>query len=214
MKISFICSSAWHPVVNCINSYIAINNKEHDFTLHSSSKELKGGDILFLISCNEIIPKKIIDDFKYSFVLHASDLPVDRGWSPYVWQILEGKEAFTLVAISAEEKIDSGKIWYRKEFSISKDLLYYEINNIITQEEVAAIDYIISNLDKIVPVDQDNKGVQSYRRKRTPKDSEIDPKLSLENQFNSIRVADPERYPSFFYLHGERYKITIKKYNE
>ncbi len=48
--------------------------------------------------------------------------------------------------------------------------------------------------------------------KRTPIDSELNPNMSIVEQFDLMRVCDENRYPAFFYFKGYRYKIVLKKY--
>jgi methionyl-tRNA formyltransferase len=54
-----------------------------------------------------------VDRAKYdsSLVLHASDLPAGRGWSPHIWAITNGAESVTLSLLEAEDQVDSGRIW-------------------------------------------------------------------------------------------------------
>ena len=40
---------------------------------------------------------------------------------------------------------------------------------------------------------------------------EIDPSITIKEQFNIFRVADNDRYPVFFYLNGYKYFIKIDK---
>ena len=54
----------------------------------------------------------------------------------------------------------------------------------------------------------------TYYPKRSPKDSEIDVNKGISEQFDLIRICDPDRFPVFFYKNGERFNITIKKDNE
>lgn len=52
--------------------------------------------------------------FRHNLVVHESDLPRGKGWSPLTWQILEGYNRIPVTLIEAEEKVDSGVI-YAKE---------------------------------------------------------------------------------------------------
>ena len=61
------------------------------------------------------------------------------------------------------------------------------------------------------PIPQNAESEPSYYRTRTPADSGIDPSLTLQALFNQLRLMDPERYPAFFYLHGHKYTIELKK---
>lgn len=42
------------------------------------------------------------------------------------------------------------------------------------------------------------EGEESFYRKRTPKDSELDINKTIDEQFNLLRVVDNEKYPAFF----------------
>jgi methionyl-tRNA formyltransferase len=55
------------------------------------------------------------------------------------------------------------------------------------------------------------KGQPSFYRRRSPRDSELDSKLSLKDQFNLLRVVDNEKYPAFFYHKGKKFIIKIEK---
>ena len=61
MNISIICSSIEHPVNQWIEGWIGKNQEEHTITLFRAASEFIGGDILFLISCSEIISKEYRD---------------------------------------------------------------------------------------------------------------------------------------------------------
>jgi methionyl-tRNA formyltransferase len=71
------------------------------------------------------------------------------------------------------------------------------------------MDWAVNNFYRVKPKKQ--RGKATYYRKRTPADSALDPKKSLASQFESLRVADPERYPAFFDFRGHRYTINIRK---
>jgi methionyl-tRNA formyltransferase len=173
-------------------------------------KELTGGNILFLISCHEIVESSIRSLYDHSLVVHASDLPRGRGWSPMIWQILEGKTDITVSLLEAEDSVDSGKIWHQKIVHLEGHELFDEINNALFKAEIDLMNFAIENESTIEPkVQSDDRA--TYYRKRKPEDSKIDPEMSIASQFNLLRVADPERYPAFFEYFGRRYKILISK---
>ena len=142
MRISFLCSDVNHPVNSYIYQWIKDNN-EHEVDLLRNKDQLKGGDILFLISCSEIIG--ISDRSKYSatLVLHASDLPEGRGWSPHIWQILDGAEEITLCLLEAEDSVDTGRIWKMVKFPIPKHELWNEINASLFSAEMELVDFAV-----------------------------------------------------------------------
>ena len=56
----------------------------------------------------------------YTLVLHASDLPDGRGWSPHVWDVISGKSSLTLSLINAEDSVDTGHIWKKRIYSFAE----------------------------------------------------------------------------------------------
>jgi methionyl-tRNA formyltransferase len=183
----------------------------HDVVLSHHKNQLVGGDLLFLVSCSEII--STIDRQKYStaLVLHASDLPNGRGWSPHIWEIVNGADAITLTLLEAGEKVDSGKIWNKIRIPISRHALWYEINQLLFRAEIKMIDYAVENFQNITPVLQETVDVVNYFRKRTPFDSRIDVNKSIAEQFDLIRVSDPNRFPAYFEYLGVSYTLKIEK---
>lgn len=210
MNISILCSSKEHPVYRTLVVWQQKHCDKHRIELVQTRNELSGGDILFLISCNELIKKDVRNLYKACLVIHASDLPEGRGWSPHIWQILEGKDTITVTLLEAEDKVDSGAIWAQKELRLSGHELYDEINSRLFSLEAELMDFALDNFAVIIPTSQPDRQ-PSYYPKRTPNDSRIDPHKTFVEQFNMLRVADPARFPAFFDLHGYRYKITIEK---
>lgn len=213
-KVDFLCSDENHPVMEYLIMWKDQNLNNYEISIFKSSSDLKGGDFLFLISCNEIIRENITNLYKHSLVIHASDLPHGRGWSPLSWQILEGKEKIKLSLIEANQKVDTGKIWLQKDMIFSNDMIFEEINKTLFESEIFLINQALKNYHDIEPNKQDKKdGLKTYK-KRNPEDSKLDINKDIKSQFNLIRIADPNRYPAFFIIHGRKYKLKLEKYED
>jgi methionyl-tRNA formyltransferase len=210
MNISILCTSKEHPISPILEQWMHNNSTFHEIFLVNSKDDLSGGDILFLISCQEIIKKNICEMFKATLVLHASDLPKGRGWSPHIWQILEGKNNITVTLLEAEDSIDTGSIWAQREFFLEGHELADEINEKLFQAELDLMDFAIQNFKTIQPKVQTEEGA-TYYAKRTPEDSQLDPNKTIAEQFNLLRIADSNRFPAFFDLKGHRYEVLLKK---
>ena len=209
MKIDILVSDPLHPVNDHLK-YLSKHEDQHEINILNKKKDILGGDILFLISCNEIIKKDIRDLYQKTFVIHASDLPKGRGWSPYIWEILDGKSEFTVSLIEADESVDAGDIWLQEKFRLDGDELLPEIHEILFKCEISLISKIINKFKSIKPVKQSgDPGL--YYRKRTPEDSQLDLKKSIDSQFNLLRVADSDRFPAFFIKNGIKYYLKIFK---
>ena len=210
MRISILCSSTDHPIFSYLKKWTKEKSGEYYIELVNTIDELSGGNLLFLISCNELVDSSIRSLYESTLVIHASDLPKGRGWSPHIWQLLEGEQMITVTLLEAEDKIDSGRIWSQKQIFIENHELYDEINFKLFQCELELMDIAIKNISSIQPYPQPDESA-SYYSKRKPQDSEVDPTKSLIDSFDLMRVSDPERFPAFFYLHGKKYFIKIEK---
>jgi methionyl-tRNA formyltransferase len=211
VKIDLLCSSQDHPINPWLERWREGRAQQHEIKIVRRGDQLKYGDILFLISCAEMIPEKIRTQYEYCIVLHASDLPKGRGWSPHVWAILEGARTLTVSAINAEERVDSGDIWAKKTFNVAPDELYNEINASLFETEITLMDQVIQMVENNdAPQPQPDEEATYYPR-RTPRDSELDPNLSIAEQFDKIRVSDPIRFPAFFKMHGAVFHINLTK---
>ena len=214
MKISLLCSDTNHPVNEHLKAWMSTLKGFHEVELVQRKNELGGGDILFLVSCNEIISARDRENYLVSLVLHASDLPKGRGWSPHVWELVNGAEGITLSLLEAEDKVDSGRIWKKLFLPVSKNALWDEINRVLFEAEVELMNFAVQNFGKVTPVIQKVAGNDIYYSKRTPSDSRIDVNKSIAEQFDLIRVCDPNRFPAYFEYLGSRYTLKLEKIHD
>ena len=214
MKITLLSSDTKHPVNAYLRAWMTTQQGLHGVELVQRTSELDGGDILFLISCSEIIDVKVREKYTATLVLHASNLPKGRGWSPHIWEIVNGAEAITLSLLEAEDKVDSGRVWKKLDIPIPKHALWDEINQLLFEAEVELINFAVQNFGTASPVLQKSTDDASYYPKRTPADSRIDINKSIADQFDLIRVCDPNRFPAYFEYLGMRYTLKLEKTHE
>jgi methionyl-tRNA formyltransferase len=210
MKISVLCSDALHPVNEHLKSWVA-KHHVHQIDLVRSKSELTQGDLLFLISCSEIVSEEDRKPYSKTLVIHASDLPHGRGWSPHIWQIIGGATVLTLTLLEAANKVDSGDIWKKLQINVSKNALWDEINQAVFDTELKLMDFAVDNFGVTQPQAQSSLIDPTYHPKRSPGNSRVDAKKSIEDQFDLIRVCDPDRFPAHFELHGHKYTIRLEK---
>ena len=213
MKITILCDSVEHPVNKMLQEWCKKHQAKHEINLVQNKESLTSGNILFLISCNEIITSNARAKYDKTLVIHASDLPKGRGWSPHIWALLDGADKITVCLLEAENKVDSGAIWKKVDVSIPKHALYDEINSILFETESNLMDFAVEHFHKVTPRSQNDCGESSYYPLRSPKDSEIDTDSSIAGQFDLLRTCDPKRYPAYFRIHGHSYKIILEKIN-
>lgn len=214
MKITVLCSDAAHPINPYLEQWIASVQPSMAIELVRRKKEISSGDLLFLVSCSEIITAQDRSGYGASLVLHASDLPKGRGWSPHIWELSQGAEAITLSLLEAEDKVDTGRIWKKVHIPVPRHALWDEINHLLFRAEIDLMEFAIENFGAIIPEPQPSELPATYYPKRVPADSRIDPTKSIAEQFDLIRVCDTNRFPAYFEHLGHKYFLRIEKSNE
>ena len=181
------------------------------FSIFYDYKKIKNFDFVFILSFTRILPDSFIIKNKNVFVIHGSKLPFYRGFAPIQPQILENKNIiqFSLVKLSANEKVDTGIIVMRSKMILNGDELYDEIRLKQINISILIIKKFFKNFSHIKAIKQTGKGF--FNKKRLPKDSEIDIKKPIFRQFNLLRIVDNENWPAFFYFRKKKYLIKIFK---
>jgi len=211
MKLSILSSDPRHPVVPWLERWrVDMERRGHAVTLCFQKPDLPGGDILFLVSCAHIIRDAEREKYGAVLVLHASDLPRGRGWSPHIWAIVGGATQITLCLLEAADKVDTGDVWARTTFALDGHELLPEINEKLFAAELELMTRAVESRDSIVPAPQVGEP-GPYMPLRKAADSRLDPDRSIADQFDLLRVVDNERYPAFVELRGHRYLLTIQK---
>jgi methionyl-tRNA formyltransferase len=120
----------------------------------------------------------------------------------------------TVCLLEAADPVDTGGIVARREFAVPDHALHDEINALLFAAELELMDYAVQKFPDLETTPQATDREPTYYPRRTAADSEIDPGMSIEEQFDLIRVCDPERYPAFFHMRGWKYKLTIEKFHD
>ena len=211
MEIAVLCTDPNHPVVKSLHAWIAdMSAKGHIASLYFDKADLPGGDVLFLVSCSQLIREAERKRYGATLVLHASDLPKGRGWSPHIWSILGGCNQITVCVLEADDPVDSGAVWLKTVFNLDGHELLPEINERLFAAELLLMTQAVAQFGNVSPIPQlGDPG--PYMPKRSPSDSRLDPRKTIAEQFDLLRVSDSQRYPAFFDYRGKRYLIRIEK---
>jgi methionyl-tRNA formyltransferase len=173
-------------------------------------KEIGSGDLAFFLSCGQIVPPEILKKHHHNLVVHESNLPEGKGWSPLTWQILEGKNEIPICLFEAQETVDSGEIYLKDTLKFKGTELVDELRSVQAMTTIEMCLKFVRGYPEIVLKAQKPKGNFSYYKKRKPQDSQIDVDKTIGEQFNLLRVVDNERYPAFFEIDGERFVFKIE----
>ncbi len=209
MRITIITQPEWHPFDEELDLWIKQHSEHHSIDHCTNLDDLPGGDVLFIIAFHHLVIKEWRDLYNRCYVCHGSALPYGRGWSPVEWQILEGAREITVSLIVAEDELDTGGICCQTTFEVADHELRDEIETKLYTAWSYLMTHAIDEENRLVAVPQ--VGESSTFRKRTPADSQLDPTMSLSNQFDILRIADPKRFPAFIEIRGHRYHLHITK---
>lgn len=207
MKIQILVDNPKSWIVPYAKDLVDELSDLHDCKLIFNHDEVEKGDILCLLSCERIF--RFLELNSYNLVVHESDLPHGKGWSPVTWQVLEGKSDIPVTLFEASENVDSGVIYAQDFIKLDGTELLPEIKDEQGRITIKLILDFVSKYPHIKGVKQ--VGQESFYNRRKPKDSEIDTNLSIEDQFNLLRVCDNERYPAHFTFRNQKYIIKIYK---
>jgi|TARA_Y200000002_G_C22596843_1_gene627698 methionyl-tRNA formyltransferase len=208
-KIAFLLDKKNDWIKKYFTKNQFIKNKKFKFIFTYDEKSIKNFDVLFIINYTKIINQNILKLNKLNLVIHESDLPKGKGFAPVQWQILNNKSKIPVKLIEAAQKVDSGDIYGETKFTIKKTYL----NDEIREQQANASIKLISNFLKKYPKIKKKKqnGKETFYLKRTKKDSELNPKKSILENFNLMRICDNKKYPAFFKYKNETFYINIYK---
>lgn len=182
----------------------------HDPIVVFNHEDIRAGDVAVFLSCEKIASKETLAKNKSNIVIHASNLPQGRGWSPLTWQILEGKNDIPITLFEIGETVDSGPIYLQETLHFKGHELLEEMQ----QEMGFLMQRMVANYLDLYPMQgKEQTGDPTYYTRRNPMDSYVNyyGLFSSTFDFNKLRVADNERYPLFFVKDGVKYILKIYK---
>ena len=183
----------------------------HTVTVGHDVHDLPAGDFFFCLGLGQLMPDAVRGRFKHVLVVHESDLPNGRGWSPLTWQILEGENGIPVTLFEAEADVDSGPIYAQQWMQFEGHELIDELRAAQASATRELCRWFVDEYPESAQQAQSQSGAPTYYQRRRPADSELDVEKSLADQFNQLKVVDNERYPAFFTMHGEQYVLRIKR---
>ncbi|AFY69684.1 methionyl-tRNA formyltransferase-like protein [Thalassoporum mexicanum PCC 7367] len=199
-----------------INDYIpelvaSLIQSGHNLEWLHEMTTIPKGDFLFCLSFSKIIPEAILARNKHNLVVHESNLPEGKGWSPLTWQILAGKSTIPITLFEAGAQVDSGKIYSQESLELKGTELIDELRQAQAMVSIRLCKKWIQQYPEILAQGRKQNGRSTFYARRTPQDSQLDPNQTIRAQFNLLRVVDNDRYPAFFEIDGEVYILKIQK---
>lgn len=166
-------------------------------------------EVVFMLSVYQLVKKEDLARHKHNIVIHPSDLPKGKGWSPLAWQILEGKNEIPIALFEAVEAVDAGPIYLKDTITLNGSELHDEIRKKQGNKLIEMSLRFLKEYDSIKSTPQE--GESTLYPRRSTKDSELDINKSIAEQINLLRICSNDEYPPFFHFMGKKYVLNIFK---
>ena len=183
----------------------------HKVKIEYDANDLPAGDLCFCLGLGQLMPDTARERFEHVLVVHESDLPKGRGWSPLTWQILEGEHRIPVTLFEAEATVDSGPVYAQRWLQFEGHELIDELRAAQASATRGLCRWFVDKYPQSVAHTRAQTGPATYYARRRPKDSELDAGKTLAEQFDQLRVADNDRYPACFRCRGEAYALRIDR---
>lgn len=186
---------------------LKLKENGHSAVLCSEQENVPECDICYLLSCTKIVRKDFLDKHGHNIVIHASNLPQGKGFTPIKRQILAGINDIVLTMFEAVEDVDAGPYYMKEHLILNGYELLDEIHAKLAEKIMNMSIRFANNIGNYPPHAQ--IGEESFYPRFTEADDELDIDKSIREQFNHIRVADNNNHPLWFQVDGRKYILKI-----
>src|SRR6185295_4164814 len=107
----------------------------------------------------------------------------------------------------------SGPVYLRAQVPLDGHELLDEVREKTIREMLHLCLAFVKHYPSIIKQGKPQSGEPTYYLRRKAADSRLDPKKTIEEQFNLLRTVDNKDYPAFFELEGHTYLLKIEKKN-
>lgn len=166
-------------------------------------------DICFYLSYERIVNAEIRSRHGHNLVVHASDLPKGRGWSPASWLILEDANAIPVTLLEAVDQVDAGPIYLQEWIALDGTELVDDWRAGIAGSTISLARRFVDAYPSISSKAKEQVGTPTKYPRRRPEDSALSREKTLGEQFNLLRIVDNDKYPAYFIHKGKKFLIKV-----
>lgn len=177
----------------------------------SQLQPIRDDEILFSVGFPYLLSRELLDRFSVSLNLHPTMLPKYRGPTSGAYIIMNNEKQSGVTAHLIDEGMDTGAVVCQRTFDLTRfDTVRSLQRKAYSLEPEVAVEAVrLLQQPDFSPQPQDESRASVYQAKRTPADSEVDPTKSLAELYDFIRACDPDDYPAFFMLEGQKVCIRL-----
>lgn len=192
---------------------VSLAEQGHQVTWIHQRRDIAAGDICMLLSFTEVIGPEILALHRNNVVVHASALPKGRGWSPWVWQILEGHSSIPVSLIEAEPELDSGRIYAQSPMNLHGTELLPELRHRLAELTFALCQSFITGYPATAAAGRPQAGSSSFYPRRRPEASQLALDQPLREQLDLLRTVDNDHFPAWLDLRGRRIRLRVEPWH-
>lgn len=182
----------------------------HSVSWGHDAAELPGGDLCFYLSYGRVVGPELLARHKNNLVVHESDLPRGRGWSPLTWQVLEGKSSIPVTLLEAVNAVDSGPIYLREAIELRGNELVEDLRRLQADATFLLCRRFVLDYPMVLGKARKQVGDASYYQRRRPANGQMDVDKPLREYINLLRVSDNNRYPAWIDLNGRIIRFRLE----
>ena len=109
-KVGFLIDPVNDWIEVFVKDFIGKQSKsDYSFSVSKDTATMKGFRFVFILGYTRILGSNFLNGNELNLVIHESNLPSGKGFSPVQWQIMEGSNEITVCLLEASaDGIDCG----------------------------------------------------------------------------------------------------------
>lgn len=145
--------------------------------------------------------------------VHPALLPRYRGYHPVPYVIINGENRHGVTAHLMVDEVDAGDIILQEAFDVSPFMTLRSLQHLARELMPDFLRRLLRILESGVQMSQPNPMSDDVvlAPRRTPSDAEVQPETSVADAYAQFRASDPERFPTYVTLFGERVYISFSR---
>ncbi len=174
--------------------------------------EAAGAHAVITLGWRTIIPPEKRASPERWVNVHPALLPKYRGYHPVPHVIMNGEQQHGITAHYIIDDVDAGPIILQEAFEVSPFMTLRSLQHRARELMPSFLERLI----ELLRAGQELKGEPNpmgddviVAPRRTPADSRVDPAMTVAELYACFRASDPERFPTYVDLFGEKVFVTF-----
>jgi methionyl-tRNA formyltransferase len=168
------------------------------------------GCVLLSVGFPYLLQQPLLSLFKLCLNVHPTLLPQYRGPTSLAYVFINHERETGSTVHLIDSGMDTGSIVLQKKIPITLFDTLRSIQRKLYEMEPDLVSdaFLLLKTPGFAPIMQDETKASIYSKRRIPADSIVDPSKSLLDLYDEIRACDPNDFPAYFIVDGQ--KVCIK----